>query len=306
MENQLNSSGICSQNFVHCRLLQVIQNDLRKRNIKHEKFTDQIIFMSMFNDIDWTRKGNDGLCIWNSAKVKEYAKRFPQGHWTFRGHGDEKKWYGTLFFIHLKENGTLQPPKWWSDSKLPVVQLSRGILKKKNNRDTIHFNADASNHSALIPNHSFCKSAQYLPSSFELVYTNRSIGGRELERPFARKESVTKGVLSSVNSQEVKLLVSSPRPASGNRLQKNIQDFEFLSETIRFKRVCEDAVFTHRVSAGMSYKTRADEDDGFGQLVPLCREYTLSQGNPQSGVFGAIPGGLIIGPVIEVQFVKKS
>ena len=42
---------------------------------------------------------------------------------------------------------------------------------------------------------------------------------------------MTKAVLSSVKSQEVKILVSSPRLASGNSLQKNIQDFESLSET---------------------------------------------------------------------------
>ena len=52
--------------------------------------------MSMFNDIDWTRKGNDGICISNAEKVKEYAKRVSQGHWTFLGPRDEKKWYGTL------------------------------------------------------------------------------------------------------------------------------------------------------------------------------------------------------------------
>ena len=48
----------------------------------------------MFNDIDWTRKGNDGFCISNLENVKEDAKRFSQGHWTFLGPGDEKKWYG--------------------------------------------------------------------------------------------------------------------------------------------------------------------------------------------------------------------
>ena len=56
---------------------------------------------------------------------------------------------------------------------------------------------------------------------------------------------------------------------------------------------CEGASFVHRVSAGMSYKTRPDEDDGFGRIIPLCREF-----------FAAIPGGTIIGPVIEVQIVK--
>ena len=65
---------------------------------------------------------------------------------------------------------------------------------------------------------------------------------------------MTKGVLKSVKSQEVNLLASSPRLASGSSLWENNQDFDSLSETIRFTRVCEEAVFTHRVSAGMSYK----------------------------------------------------
>ena len=82
---------------------------------------------------------------------------------------------------------------------------------------------------------------------------------------------VTKGVLSSVNSQEVNLLVSSPKRVSGNSLRWNIQDCESLTETNRFKRVCELPLFRHRVSAGMNYKTRPDEDDGFGQIIPLCR-----------------------------------
>ena len=44
-------------------------------------------------------------------------------------------------------------------------------------------------------------------------------------------------------------------------------------------------------------KTRPDEDDGFGR-------YTLSRAHPRSRAFAAIPGGTIIGPVIEVQTVK--
>ena len=47
--------------------------------------------MSMFNDIDWTRKENEENCISNSVEVKMYAKRFSQGHWTFLGRGVEKK-----------------------------------------------------------------------------------------------------------------------------------------------------------------------------------------------------------------------
>ena len=29
------------------------------------------------------------------------------------------------FLKHLKENGTLQPLKWWNDSRIPVIQYSR-------------------------------------------------------------------------------------------------------------------------------------------------------------------------------------
>ena len=106
--------------------------------------------------------------------------------------------------------------------------------------------------------------------------------------------------------QEVKLLVSSPGLASGNSLRWNIQDFESLSETIRFTKVCEGASFQHNVSAGMNYKTRPDEDDGYGKISPLCREFTNSRVNPRSRVFAAFPGGTIIGPDIEVQIVKNS
>ena len=42
----------------------------------------------------------------------------------------------------------------------------------------------------------------------------------------------------------------------------------------------------------------------FGQIIPLCREYTLSRVHPTSRVFAAILGGTIVGPAIEVQLVK--
>ena len=153
-------------------------------------------------------------------------------------------------------------------------------------------------HRALVPNHSFCKSAQYFWSSFELVWTIWS--DWEIKATRKHQESVIKGVLTSVKSQEVKLLVSAPRLVSGNCLRENIQDFESLSETIRFTMVCELATIWHRVSAGMSYKTRPDEDDGFGQFISLCREYTLFRGNPQSRAFAAIPGGTILDQSLKI------
>ena len=100
------------------------------------------------------------------------------------------------------------------------------------------------------------------------------------------------------------LIVFSPRLAQGNLLRENIQDFESLSETIHFTRVCEDASFWFPASAGMKYKTKPDEDDGFGQIIPFCREYPHSRVNPQSRAYAAIPEGTMTGPDIEVHIVK--
>ena len=80
------------QGFTSLQILQEIQQDLKRKSIEPEKFTDRIILMSMY--IDWTKKGNDEICISNAEKVKDYAMRFLQGHGTFLGPGDEKKWYG--------------------------------------------------------------------------------------------------------------------------------------------------------------------------------------------------------------------
>ena len=161
--------------FSSLQILQKIQNDLREQNIEPEKFTDTIIFMSMFNDIDWTRKGNDEIRISNLEKVKEYAKRFSQGHWTILGPANEKKWYGTLLCTPEGkwDSTATQMVERFKDTGHPVFKsvsaLNRGILKKKFYRDTVHLHGGCFKHRALVPNHSFSKSAQYLWSTFELV-----------------------------------------------------------------------------------------------------------------------------------------
>ena len=76
-------------------IVRKIQDDLQSSNSKPENFGDRIIFVSMFSDIDWNKKNNEGECISNSEEIRDYAKRFSQGHWTFLGSGNEEIWYGT-------------------------------------------------------------------------------------------------------------------------------------------------------------------------------------------------------------------
>ena len=78
--------------FSSSQILQEIQNDLRKRNIEPEKVHrwDHLHVNVQRHRLD---KDSDAICISNSEKVKEYAKGFSQGHWSFLCPGDEKKWY---------------------------------------------------------------------------------------------------------------------------------------------------------------------------------------------------------------------
>ena len=165
-------------------ICQRIQEDLKRKKIKPEEFMDEIIFISMFNDIDWSEREwwnlhlehrkSQGLLDEILARTLDVS-----GSWV----GKEVVWWIFL------------PPKGeWDPTAFEMVQrfkksghavfkstsaLSRGILKRKKGFETIHFNGDSSNTELLFQNNSFCKSAQYLRSSGELVSSIRFDRGRE-------------------------------------------------------------------------------------------------------------------------------
>ena len=68
--------------FSTLQILQEIQKDLQCQNVEPERFSGRIIFMSMFNDIEWEKRGIEEMCINNSEQVKSFAQRFPRvtGH----------------------------------------------------------------------------------------------------------------------------------------------------------------------------------------------------------------------------------
>ena len=76
------------------------------------------------NNIDWTRKGNDGICIPNSEMPRNTRRdsRKDAGRFWFL---EMKRSGMELFLKHLKENVILQPLKWWNNLKIQVTQYSR-------------------------------------------------------------------------------------------------------------------------------------------------------------------------------------
>ena len=81
-------------------------------------------------------------------------------------------------------------------------------------------------------------------------------------------------MLTSLQPDEVQLLVSPPTKASGNRLQEHILSFEALASRIQLTQLCEETYFQYHVTAGKKYNIRLDGDDGWRTITPLCREYT--------------------------------
>ena len=153
-----------SPGFSSLSILEENPTRLGGAEIQPEEFTDRIIFMSMFNDI--VRNTNDENCVPNVEKVKNYAMRFSEGHWTFLGPRSEEKWYVS--------SNHAQKEQWnWTANKMvqrfietghpefqSISALSRGILKQRTGKTSIHFNGDSMNTELLFQTiNSFCKSA---------------------------------------------------------------------------------------------------------------------------------------------------
>ena len=142
MEKQLNSSGQILPRFTTLTIVQEIQKDSEEKNIQPENFKDRIIFMSMFRDILWT----SGRRPDNAKKVKNYAKKFLTGHWTFLGPGSEKRCFGDSHGGQLDHTANKMVQQF-KETGHPLFTstsaLSRGILKQRRGKSTIHFNGDS-------------------------------------------------------------------------------------------------------------------------------------------------------------------
>ena len=94
--------------FTSIEILRHLQKDLDARQINPDHCEGRILFMSMFNDIDWTKNVKSDACMSNVREVSGYAKEFQRGHWSFLRPGDEET--GTeRATASQKETGTSKP-----------------------------------------------------------------------------------------------------------------------------------------------------------------------------------------------------
>ena len=185
---------------------------------------------------------NDELCVTNSKTIKEYAERFPRGHWSFLGSGSEKKWYGTYDY---KPDGSWNrtPEKMLQNFKdsghtifLFTSALERGQLRSKGGgKTTIHFNGSTENIELLLQVVIYVSSV-FLRSSggcdWRITSWSESSGETAASCQLDKQEIITQPPLAEVQANEER---------QGNLLQENEQRFEKMSEDQKLSRLCSEA-----------------------------------------------------------------
>ena len=138
-----------------------------------------------------------------------------------------------------------------------ISALSREFLKRKKGKETIRFNGDSLNTELLfrtthsVNRLSICGAVANWSEQFGLTEEHKGRGNRR---------SVNKNFWTIVKSHEVQLLVSPPKSGICKQFARKHFEVQMFAKTLGL----------NIVSAGMMYKTRLDEDDGYGQLVPFC------------------------------------
>ena len=150
----------------------------KERTPDPEQFSDRIIFMSTFNGIALERKDNRRfLCSY----LKEDKTICLQHSTMDIGHswGPEKKASGIKDMQpNMVASGIFVRHKWWKTSRIQdiwysrsVSPLGRGILKKRNNRETILFNGKYGNINLPVQDCSCREPVLYLRGSLKGVWT---------------------------------------------------------------------------------------------------------------------------------------
>ena len=114
--------------------------------------------------------------------------------------------------------------------------LSRGVLKQRIGRCTIHFNGDSMNTELLFQTvHSVNQLSVYgavANCCHQFALTDEEKGQVGI--------IVDNKILTLVEPEEVELLVSPPTQAPGNRMQGGALSFQTLEKKIQLTQLCEE------------------------------------------------------------------
>ena len=165
-------------------------------------------------------------------------------------------------------SGILVLHKWWTISRIQDIQYSkrisppgRGILKKKNIRDTIHFNEKYCNIDLRC-------TGLFIPRTSSVSAEQSQSGVEQLPEKQVKVDST---VLArhppeiQIKQEDLKSLVDIPRlpHASGNRMLQNLKDFNSMPFMSKIEYLRTTAKFYRPIEKGNHCVTATLEDDGW-------------------------------------------
>ena len=283
-------------------LLQKNSKDLEGRRIRSESFSDRIVIMSMFKDIDLDKKGllHD--------QFEKNSKCMRQDSLTDTGYSwiPEEKASGIKDLQSIVANGNSVLHQLWRNSR----SLERSKYYPPQWRVWQHWFSEKHAANQLCIYGAVKKLCEKQP---EADFGKASKGRPESARRTPRD--------IQIKQEERKSLVDFSRlpTASGNRMLQNLENFESMPFMSKIESLRAAAKFHHPIEMENSYVTTLLEDDGWGIHTSMCKEYTAPRNQKDSRPFASIVQTkqidpfLIIGialvvdvPGIEVQVPSLS
>ena len=229
-------------------------------------------------------------------KVKNYSKRFPPGHWTFLGPGSEKKWNGNSYDGHWERtvNRIVQQFRETSHSIFTVTSVvSRGMLKQRIGKSTIHFNGYFMNTELLFQTVNSVNQVSIYAAVTNWCY-KFALKKKEKEHI---PTSVDHRMLTIVEPEEVKMLTSSPNLAQETSWWRVRQYSEYWKRRFTWPIMWKSFILSQpEVDTKFNQMEKTD-----GDKSPFMQRICLFSSRPTSPTVGSYPSGR---PISEVHIVN--
>ena len=157
------------------------------------------------------------------------------------------------------------------------ASLNRGVVKRKNNRNTIHTNAESPNVELLFQ--SFTLQISSVSTERYRAGVDSAVlqGLSQLRKIVESEETIVKETVQRVKPDEVSSLVDSARfwCAFGNSRQDDLHDLRLMDIPHWTARICEIASFWQFCrERQVLQNTHPGMDDGLGGVTLAGREYS--------------------------------
>ena len=207
--------------------------------------------MSMYKNIDKTKRRIKENCIANALRDTEYARRFTQGSWSFLGPGSEKKWYGT----HVSK-----PDGEWDKTAEGMMlnsaesgHLERGEKIRGKRGKTIHLNGCNETIEMILRTILLSVNQLSVHGAVSDLCGEKARDSRCTGKPAANENLKTMVIPTELPTAHP--ISQTDADVQGNLLREDEQKFAELLEQQKLIKPCSNGGFLKNIDKGQSFIT---------------------------------------------------